>query len=108
MRDGSTSTSCSTPTTSTPSPLGSAPLRLSRSLSGNALMDGVVPGAGTDQALLQRHYTLMHEEVCRLRPLEARLRESERARAQVEAQMRELQGTHRRDSTDSTSSQVRA
>ncbi|XP_053342502.1 rho guanine nucleotide exchange factor 2 isoform X2 [Clarias gariepinus] len=107
MRDGSTSTSCSTPTTSTPSPLGSAPLRLSRSLSGNALMDGVVPGAGTDQALLQRHYTLMHEEVCRLRPLEARLRESERARAQVEAQMRELQGTHRRDSTDSTSSQRR-
>ncbi|XP_046732205.1 rho guanine nucleotide exchange factor 2 isoform X2 [Silurus meridionalis] len=107
MRDGSTSTSCSTPSTSTPSPLGSAPLRLSRSLSRDALMEGVLPGAGADQALLQRHYALLHDEVCRLRPLEARLRESERARTQAEEQLRELQGTHRRDSTDTTSSQRR-
>ncbi|MCJ8744813.1 hypothetical protein PDJAM_G00122870 [Pangasius djambal] len=107
MRDGSTSTSCSTPSTSSPSPLGSGPLRLSRSLSRDALMEGVLPGAGADQALLQRHYALLHDEVCRLRPLEARLRESERARTQMEAQLRELQGTHRRDSTDTTNSQRR-
>ncbi|XP_053544558.1 rho guanine nucleotide exchange factor 2 isoform X2 [Ictalurus punctatus] len=106
MRDGSTSSSCSSSSTSTPSPLGSAPLRLSRSLSRDALMEGVLPGAGADQALLQRHYALLHDEVCRLRPLEARLRESERARAQMEAQLKELQGTHRRDSTDSTTSQL--
>ncbi|GAA6099769.1 rho guanine nucleotide exchange factor 2 isoform X4 [Tachysurus ichikawai] len=107
MRDGSTSTSCSTPSTSTPSPLGSAPLRLSRSLSRDALLEGVLPGAGADQALLQRHYALLHDEVCRLRPLESRLRESERARAQLEAQLRELQGTHKRDSTDTTNTQRR-
>ncbi|XP_060730271.1 rho guanine nucleotide exchange factor 2 isoform X2 [Tachysurus vachellii] len=107
MRDGSTSTSCSTPSTSTPSPLGSAPLRLSRSLSRDALLEGVLPGAGADQALLQRHYALLHDEVCRLRPLESRLRESERARAQLEAQLRELQGTHKRDSTDTTTTQRR-
>ncbi|XP_058274528.1 rho guanine nucleotide exchange factor 2 isoform X2 [Hemibagrus wyckioides] len=107
MRDGSTSTSCSTPSTSTPSPLGSAPLRLSRSLSRDALMEGVLPGAGADQALLQRHYALLHEEVCRLRPLEPRLRDSERARTQLEAQLRELQGTHKRDSTDTTTTQRR-
>lgn len=65
-----------------------------------------MPGAGADQALLQRHYALLHDEVCRLRPLEARLRESERARTQLEAQLRELQGTLRQDSTDSTTSQV--
>ncbi|KAK3513620.1 hypothetical protein QTP70_028145 [Hemibagrus guttatus] len=108
MRDGSTSTSCSTPSTSTPSPLGSAPLRLSRSLSRDALMEGVLPGAGVEQALLQRHYALLHDEVCRLRPLEPRLRESERARAQLEAQLRELQGAHKRDSTDTTTTQVSA
>ncbi|TSN21173.1 Rho guanine nucleotide exchange factor 2 [Bagarius yarrelli] len=109
MRDGysSTSTSCSTPSTSTPSPLGSNPLRLSRSLSRDALIEGVLPGAGADQALLQRHYTLLHDEVCRLRPLEARLRESERAKAQLETQLRELQATQRRNSTDGTTSQRR-
>ncbi|XP_060761676.1 rho guanine nucleotide exchange factor 2 isoform X1 [Neoarius graeffei] len=111
MRDGSsstsTSTSCSTPSTSTPSPLSSTPMRLIRSLSRDALLEGVLPGAGADQALLQRHYALLHDEVCRLRPLEARLRESERARTQLEAQLRELQGTHRRDSTETTTSQRR-
>lgn len=107
-RDGSASTSCTTPSTSTPSPLGSAPLRLSRSLSRDALMEGVMLGPGADQALLQRHHALLQDEVGRLRPLEARLRESERARTQLEAQLRELQGAHRRDSTDSTTSQVSA
>ncbi|XP_062843701.1 rho guanine nucleotide exchange factor 2 [Trichomycterus rosablanca] len=105
MHDGSTS--CSTPSTTSPSPLGSAPLRLSRSLSRDALLEGVIPGVGADQALLQRHYSIMHEELVRLRPLEARLRESERARAQLEAQLRELQSAHRRDSTDSITLQRR-
>lgn len=102
VHDGSASCSAS----STPSPLGLTPLRLSRSLSRDALLEGVVPGVGADQALLQRHYSVVHEELVRLRPLEARLRESERARAQLEAQLRELQNTHRRDSADSITLQV--
>ncbi|XP_076837333.1 LOW QUALITY PROTEIN: rho guanine nucleotide exchange factor 2 [Brachyhypopomus gauderio] len=96
LRDGSTPGS--TPPTPTSAPLVFVPARLSRSLSRDALLEGVTVGAGGDQALLQRQFCLLQEELCRLRPLEARLRDSERTRAQLEKQLREMQAV--RDTQD--------
>ncbi|KAL6467620.1 hypothetical protein MHYP_G00232970 [Metynnis hypsauchen] len=102
------STPCSTPPTPTSVPLGPSPVRLSRSLSRDAMLEGVSIGAG-EQALLQRQFSLLQEEVGRLRPLEAKLRDSEKARVQVETQLRELQAAYSsnttQNSTDTTSAQ---
>uniref|UniRef100_A0AAY5F536 Rho/rac guanine nucleotide exchange factor (GEF) 2 n=1 Tax=Electrophorus electricus TaxID=8005 RepID=A0AAY5F536_ELEEL len=83
----------STPPTPTSAPLVFVPARLSRSLSRDALLEGVSAGASGEQALLQRQFSLLQEELFRLRPLEARLRDSERMRAQLETQLRELQAS---------------
>lgn len=45
-----------------------------------------------EMAMLQKQHDLLQEEVVRLRPLEARLRECERARAQLEQQIRDNKG----------------
>ncbi|XP_010883426.1 rho guanine nucleotide exchange factor 2 isoform X2 [Esox lucius] len=76
---------------STPTPPHSVP-RLSRSMSRDTGLDAGTVGAAGDMNMLQRQFGLLQEEVVRLRPFEARLRESERARAQMEQQLRELQG----------------
>ncbi|KAJ7985477.1 hypothetical protein DPEC_G00352430 [Dallia pectoralis] len=76
---------------STPTPPNSVP-RLSRSMSRDTGLDTGTVGTTGDMSMLQRQYGLLQEEVGRLRPLEARLRESERARAQMEQQLREAQG----------------
>uniref|UniRef100_A0A4W4EWZ0 Rho/rac guanine nucleotide exchange factor (GEF) 2 n=1 Tax=Electrophorus electricus TaxID=8005 RepID=A0A4W4EWZ0_ELEEL len=91
LHDGSTASS--TPPTPTSAPLVFVPARLSRSLSRDALLEGVSAGASGEQALLQRQFSLLQEELFRLRPLEARLRDSERMRAQLETQLRELQAS---------------
>uniref|UniRef100_A0A4W4EVW2 Rho guanine nucleotide exchange factor (GEF) 1a n=1 Tax=Electrophorus electricus TaxID=8005 RepID=A0A4W4EVW2_ELEEL len=64
-----------------------------------------------EQALLQRQFSLLQEELFRLRPLEARLRDSERMRAQLETQLRELQASRdagRKDRGVATAQQVSA
>uniref|UniRef100_A0AAR2KKV5 Rho/rac guanine nucleotide exchange factor (GEF) 2 n=1 Tax=Pygocentrus nattereri TaxID=42514 RepID=A0AAR2KKV5_PYGNA len=68
----------------------STPCSAPRSLSRDALLEGVSIAAG-EQALLQRQFSLLQEEVGRLRPLEAKLRDSEKARVQLETQLRDLQ-----------------
>ncbi|XP_072524942.1 rho guanine nucleotide exchange factor 2 isoform X2 [Salminus brasiliensis] len=101
-------TPSSAPPTPTSVPLGPSPVRLSRSLSRDALLEGMsgVPGEHT---LLQRQFSLLQEEVGRLRPLENKLRDSEKARAQLEMQLRELQatrnGNNTQDSTDAGAAQ---
>lgn len=45
-----------------------------------------------EMAMLQKQHDLLQEEVVRLRPLEARLRDSERTRAQLEQQIRDNKG----------------
>uniref|UniRef100_A0A8C7GCC1 Rho/Rac guanine nucleotide exchange factor 2 n=1 Tax=Oncorhynchus kisutch TaxID=8019 RepID=A0A8C7GCC1_ONCKI len=52
---------------------------------------GMVAAMG-EMAMLQKQHDLLQEEVVRLRPLEARLRDSERARAQLEQQIRDNKG----------------
>ncbi|KAI4892485.1 hypothetical protein NFI96_027971, partial [Prochilodus magdalenae] len=100
------STPCSAPLTPTSNPLGPSPLRLSRSLSRDAMLEGVSTGPG-EQVMLQRQFSLLQEEVGRLRPLETKLRDSEKSRVQLETQLRELQATHNdsktQDSTDTAS-----
>ncbi|KAL7851584.1 hypothetical protein AOLI_G00219400 [Acnodon oligacanthus] len=102
------STPCSAPPTPTSIPLGPSPVQLSRSLSRDALLEGVSIGAG-EQALLQRQFSLLQEEVGRLRLLETKLRDSEKARVQLETQLGELQaaysGNTTQNSTDTTSAQ---
>uniref|UniRef100_A0AAR2IVZ6 Rho guanine nucleotide exchange factor (GEF) 1a n=1 Tax=Pygocentrus nattereri TaxID=42514 RepID=A0AAR2IVZ6_PYGNA len=96
------STPCSAPPTPTSVPLGPSPVRLSRSLSRDALLEGVSIAAG-EQALLQRQFSLLQEEVGRLRPLEAKLRDSEKARVQLETQLRDLQATFSGNTTQNSS-----
>ncbi|XP_066512370.1 rho guanine nucleotide exchange factor 2-like isoform X1 [Hoplias malabaricus] len=96
------STPCSAPPTpSSISPLGPTTIRLSRSLSRDALLEGVSVGLG-EHTLLQRHYSLLQEEVSRLRVTETKLRDSEKARTQLETQLRELQATHNGNSTENS------
>ena len=52
---------------------------------------GMVAAMG-EMAMLQKQHDLLQEEVVRLRPLEARLRDSERTRAQLEQQIRDNKG----------------
>ncbi|XP_035265795.1 rho guanine nucleotide exchange factor 2-like isoform X3 [Anguilla anguilla] len=80
---------CSTPTT--PVPLSSAPAKLCRSMSRDAGLDasaGVAPLG--ELALLQRQHSLLQEELVRLRVVEGRLKDSEKARVQLEKQVKDL------------------
>lgn len=63
--------------------------KLSRSLSRDGGLDAAL-GGGTELVLLQRQHSLIQEELSRTRGSEARLRDSERARAENERQLREL------------------
>ncbi|MBN3292753.1 ARHG2 factor, partial [Polypterus senegalus] len=58
--------------------------KLTRSLSG-----GLESGMGSELVLLQRQHALLQDELTRTRGSEARLRESEKARAELEKQLRE-------------------
>ncbi|XP_041961670.1 rho guanine nucleotide exchange factor 2 isoform X2 [Alosa sapidissima] len=91
----------STPTTPVPLP-GGPPSRLSRSMSRDTGMDAGSPGSvsgsssgggsGADFALLQRQNSLLQEELGRLRSTEARLKDSEKARSELEQKLRDSQG----------------
>ncbi|KAM6967557.1 rho guanine nucleotide exchange factor 2-like [Aplochiton taeniatus] len=87
----------STPTSFQAFPSGAVPPgRLCRSMSRDTGLDAgggpVAAGPLGDFNMLQRQMSLLQEELGRLRPLEARMKESERARAQLEQQLRELKG----------------
>ncbi|CAL8288901.1 unnamed protein product [Merluccius merluccius] len=69
---------------STTGALSAGAPRLSRSVSRDTGLD-----ASGDAALLRRQLVLLQEEVTRLKPLEGRLAESEKARAQVEKQLKD-------------------
>lgn len=88
-------TSGPAPSTAIPAPLNSAP-RLCRSMSRDTGLDAG-PGAAMlgELALLQKQHSLLQEEVGRLRPLEAKMKDSERARAQLEQQLKEAQQSRR-------------
>ncbi|XP_028650905.1 rho guanine nucleotide exchange factor 1a isoform X2 [Erpetoichthys calabaricus] len=58
--------------------------KLTRSLSG-----GLESGMGSELVLLQRQHALLQDELSRTRGSEARLRESEKSRAELEKQLRE-------------------
>ncbi|KAL2084541.1 hypothetical protein ACEWY4_020059 [Coilia grayii] len=100
-REGSVASS--TPTTPVPLP-GCPPSRLSRSMSRDTGMDASSPGSGSscgsggggggggDYALLQRQNSLLQEEVGRLRSAEAKLKDSEKVRAELEQKLRDTQG----------------
>ncbi|XP_060760883.1 rho guanine nucleotide exchange factor 1a isoform X2 [Neoarius graeffei] len=66
---------------------GTSLCRLGRSLSRDGT--GEVGTAG-ELALLQRQHSLLQEELVRLRSAEGRLKDSEKARAQLEKQLRDL------------------
>lgn len=61
--------------------------RLGRSLSRDGTSE---VGAAGELALLQRQHSLLQEELVRLRGAEGRLKDSEKARAQLEKQLRDL------------------
>ncbi|XP_016106311.1 rho guanine nucleotide exchange factor 2-like isoform X8 [Sinocyclocheilus grahami] len=67
-----------------------AGVRTVRSLSRDGASD---VGSLGDLALLQRQHSLLQEELGRLRGAEGKLRDSERARAQLEKQLRDLKTT---------------
>ena len=73
----------SAPPTPTPAPAPHHPVaKLNRSMSRDTGLDaGTAAVAIDDAAMLQRQNAFLQDELVRLRPLEARLRESERARA---------------------------
>uniref|UniRef100_A0A8C7NG56 Rho/rac guanine nucleotide exchange factor (GEF) 2 n=1 Tax=Oncorhynchus mykiss TaxID=8022 RepID=A0A8C7NG56_ONCMY len=77
--------------TPTPTPPNSFP-RLCRSMSRDTGLDAGMVAAMGEMAMLQKQHDLLQEEVVRLRPLEARLRDSERTRAQLEQQIRDNKG----------------
>uniref|UniRef100_A0A8C7M1L4 Rho/rac guanine nucleotide exchange factor (GEF) 2 n=1 Tax=Oncorhynchus mykiss TaxID=8022 RepID=A0A8C7M1L4_ONCMY len=85
---GPASSGSSTPT---PTPPNSFP-RLCRSMSRDTGLDAGMVAAMGEMAMLQKQHDLLQEEVVRLRPLEARLRDSERTRAQLEQQIRDNKG----------------
>uniref|UniRef100_A0A673XY01 Rho/Rac guanine nucleotide exchange factor 2 n=1 Tax=Salmo trutta TaxID=8032 RepID=A0A673XY01_SALTR len=72
--------------------LHSLQVRLCRSMSRDTGLDAGTVAAMGEMAKLQKQHDLLQEEVVRLRPLEARLRECERARAQLEQQIRDNKG----------------
>uniref|UniRef100_A0A8C7LTB8 Rho/rac guanine nucleotide exchange factor (GEF) 2 n=1 Tax=Oncorhynchus mykiss TaxID=8022 RepID=A0A8C7LTB8_ONCMY len=67
-------------------------LELCRSMSRDTGLDAGMVAAMGEMAMLQKQHDLLQEEVVRLRPLEARLRDSERTRAQLEQQIRDNKG----------------
>ncbi|KAG7457886.1 hypothetical protein MATL_G00232030 [Megalops atlanticus] len=77
----------------TPTPLSSTPAKLCRSLSRDAGLDASAGPAIGDLALLQRQHSLLQEELVRLRAAEGRLKESERARAQLEKQVKDMKAS---------------
>ncbi|KAG7469495.1 hypothetical protein MATL_G00129460 [Megalops atlanticus] len=80
--------SLSTPTT--PVPPSSTPARLCRSMSRDAGLDASTGAALGELALLQRQHSLLQEELVRLRASEGRLKDSERARLQLEKQVKDM------------------
>ncbi|KAG9355299.1 hypothetical protein JZ751_000137 [Albula glossodonta] len=89
LREGSTSTAA--PSAAPPAPLlSSTPAKLCRSLSRDAGLDASTGVAIGDLALLQRQHSLLQEELVRLRASEGKLRDSEKARAQLEKQVKDM------------------
>ncbi|KAI1885969.1 hypothetical protein AGOR_G00209220 [Albula goreensis] len=78
----------STPTT--PVPLSSTPAKLCRSMSRDAGLDASTGAVIGELALLQRQHSLLQEELVRLRAAEGRLKDSEKARAQLEKQVKDM------------------
>ncbi|KAJ8290041.1 hypothetical protein GJAV_G00008070 [Gymnothorax javanicus] len=78
----------STPTT--PAPLSSAPPKLCRSMSRDAGLDASATAPLGELALLQRQHSLLQEELVRLRAVEGRLKDSEKARVHLERQVKDM------------------
>lgn len=68
----------------------STPAKLCRSLSRDAGLDAGPAGALGELALLQRQHSLLQEELVRLRAAECKLKDSEKARAQLEKQVKDM------------------
>ncbi|KAJ8386458.1 hypothetical protein AAFF_G00169280 [Aldrovandia affinis] len=81
LREGSVSTAA---------PPSSTPIKLCRSLSRDTGLDASAGAAIGDLALLQRQHSLLQEELVRLRAAEGKLRDSEKARAQLEKQVKDM------------------
>ncbi|XP_036372183.1 rho guanine nucleotide exchange factor 1a isoform X2 [Megalops cyprinoides] len=77
----------------TPAPLSSTPAKLCRSLSRDTGLDASAGAVIGDLALLQRQHSLLQEELVRLRAAEGKLKESERARAQLEKQVKDMKAS---------------
>ncbi|KAJ8273508.1 hypothetical protein GJAV_G00102390 [Gymnothorax javanicus] len=74
-------------------PPASTPAKLCRSLSRDTGLDASAGAAIGDLALLQRQHSLLQEELGRLRTAEGRLRDSEKARALLEQQMKDMKAS---------------
>ncbi|KAL4646696.1 rho guanine nucleotide exchange factor 2 isoform X3 [Arapaima gigas] len=90
FREGSVGTS--TPTTSVQP--ASTPAKLCRSLSRDAGLDAGPAAALGELALLQRQHSLLQEELVRLRAAEGKLKDSEKARAQLEKQVKDMKASN--------------
>lgn len=84
LREGAASTP------STPVALPSGPTKLCRSMSRDAGLDASAGAPLGELALLQRQHSLLQEELGRLRATEGRLRDSEKARALLEQQIKDM------------------
>uniref|UniRef100_A0A8C9V7G9 Rho/Rac guanine nucleotide exchange factor 2 n=1 Tax=Scleropages formosus TaxID=113540 RepID=A0A8C9V7G9_SCLFO len=98
LREGSVCTS--TPTTSTQ--LASTPAKLCRSLSRDAGLDASPAAALGELALLQRQHSLLQEELVRLRAAEGKLKDSEKARAHLEKQVKDMKASSAAAPVDNT------
>ncbi|KAJ8354698.1 hypothetical protein SKAU_G00222650 [Synaphobranchus kaupii] len=74
----------------TPVPLSSTPAKLCRSMSRDAGLDASAGVAMGELTLLQRQHSLLQEELVRLRVSEGKLKDSEKARAQLEKQVKDM------------------
>ncbi|XP_072572260.1 rho guanine nucleotide exchange factor 2 isoform X4 [Paramormyrops kingsleyae] len=83
-------TSVHTSNSTAPAPVSSTPAKLCRSLSRDAGLDAGPAGSLGELALLQRQHSLLQEELVRLRAAECKLKDSEKARAQLEKQVKDM------------------
>ncbi|XP_061106378.1 rho guanine nucleotide exchange factor 2-like isoform X1 [Conger conger] len=93
LREGAASTPSTPGTPGTPGALPSTPARLCRSMSRDAGLDATAGAPLGELALLQRQHSLLQEELGRLRAVDSRLKDSEKARAQLERQVKDMKAS---------------
>ncbi|XP_048881262.1 rho guanine nucleotide exchange factor 2-like isoform X9 [Brienomyrus brachyistius] len=87
-------TSVPTSNSTAPATVSSTPAKLCRSLSRDAGLDAGPAGALGELTLLQRQHSLLQEELVRLRAAECKLKDSEKARAQLEKQVKDMRASN--------------